>query len=96
MGVAAVHRTDPPIASRLVGRIKQTCKYKRKGHQSADVLFYSLQLRRGYLCQMLCLKRTDNVRYRLKSVSVQVVVDTLGHLDCNRRIDEVGRTDLDG
>ena len=61
-----------------------------------NVLFYEYILRMAISCYSLYLECTDNILYRLITVSVKIVIYSFYHFHCNRRINEVCRTNLDG
>lgn len=61
-----------------------------------NVLFCVKQVRMIFTCYWLHLKRTDNFFHGLISVSIEVVVYTFRYFNCNCRIYEICRTDLDG
>ena len=61
-----------------------------------NVLFCEYILRMAISCYSLYLKCTDNVLYRLITVSVEIVIYSFYHFHRNRRINEVCRTNLDG
>ena len=61
-----------------------------------NVLFYEYILRMAISCYSLYIECTDNILYRLITVSVKIVIYSFYHFHCNRRINEVCRTNLDG
>lgn len=61
-----------------------------------NVLFMKYILRMAISCYSLYLECTDNILYRLITVSVKIVIYSFYHFHCNRRINEVCRTNLDG
>ena len=61
-----------------------------------NVLFCEYRLRIAISCYTLYLKRTNNIPYRLITVSVEIVIYPFCHLYRNRWIYEVCRTYLDG
>mgnify|MGYP000231901856 CR=1 FL=1 len=54
-----------------------------------NVLFYEYILRMAISCYSLYLECTDNILYRLITVSVKIVIYSFYHFHCNRRINEV-------
>lgn len=49
-----------------------------------------------FTCYWLHLKRTDYFFHGLISVSIEIVIYTFRYFNCNCRVDEICRTDLDG
>ena len=96
MGVATVFGTDAQTPPGFAGRgIKQLYKNGKRTFVM-NVLFYVKEVRMIFTCYWLYLKRTDNFFHGLVSMSIEIVIYTFRYFNCNCRINEICRTDLDG